>query len=166
MRDYIVVCPMPTVLGMHYTWKTADNKTGWIHDHIVGQPEQGLSQNIEHLPANYPKIHNFIPMNRSMGTMVEQPIYQACHTRSIRILHIHCSITPWTFLYSRWDRLTNTHGLCKDVVPSCNSSKIVCQACIDFPTAYLLLPVSTEQEAHKLLLANVLWLGLQWVSQQ
>lgn len=56
-----------------------DNKTGWIHDQIVGQPEQGLSQNIEHLPANYPKIHNLIPMNHSMGTMVEQPTRHATH---------------------------------------------------------------------------------------
>jgi len=79
MRDCIVVCPMPIVLGVHYTWKTADNKTGWIHDQIVGQPEQGLLQNITHLPANYPKIHNLIPMNRSMGTMVEQPTRHATH---------------------------------------------------------------------------------------
>lgn len=42
--------------------------------------------------------------------------YQACNTRPIHILHIHCSFTPWMFLHSRWDRLTNAHGLCKDVV--------------------------------------------------
>lgn len=132
-----------------------DNKTGWIHDQIVGQPEQGLSQNIEHLPANYPKIHNLIPMNHSMGTMVEQPNRHATHDLYTYYIYTVPSHHGRFCIADEID--WPTHTACV----KCNSasSKIVCQACIDFPTAHLLLPVSTEQEAHKLLLANILYMA-------